>query len=157
MSNEKYIPSFTIFEITMVMAIMGVIITIVTISMTRFNEQLKMTGDVNQELNDWYAFRSNLWNELYTMDSVRMKEQHMFLYTEGKEVVYRVEDESFQRRMGENWIETGQEVSSLRLDEQKDGTHVVFDFEWKGETMTIDYLYRPDVRTSINAYFDQLK
>ncbi|MDG1332923.1 MAG: hypothetical protein P8P74_11385, partial [Crocinitomicaceae bacterium] len=98
--KEEHIDAFTIFEVTVVLAIMGVLIGLIATSVNRFNEQLKMTGDINQELNEWFAFRSNLWSELYACDSIQSVDQELTLFAQNRVIKYKLEDEDVLRSNG---------------------------------------------------------
>lgn len=136
---------------------MGVLIGLIAVSINRFNEQLKMTGDLNQELNEWFAFRSNLWSELYACDSLRSNEGELALFTDNGAIKYRLDEEELMRSNGNNWISTKMEAESIRLEKEDDQTTIIFDFIWKGELMTLSYYFEPDVKNKINDYFAQLK
>lgn len=155
--KEQHIDAFTIFEVTVVLGIMGVLIGLIATSVNRFNEQLKMTSDLNQELNEWFAFRSNLWSELYACDSIQSVEKELVLYSNKRIIKYKLEDEGVMRSNGTEWQTTKSKAESIRLETENDETTVIFDFKWKGELMTLSYYFEPDVKNKINDYFAQLK
>ena len=136
---------------------MGVLIGLIATSVNRFNEQLKMTSDLNQELNEWFAFRSNLWSELYACDSIQSVEKELLLYSNKRVIKYKLEDEGVMRSDGAGWQTTKSKAESIRLETENDETTVIFDFKWKGELMTLSYYFEPDVKNKINDYFAQLK
>ncbi len=136
---------------------MGVLIGLIATSVNRFNEQLKMTGDLNQELNEWFAFRSNLWSELYACDSIQSIDQEMILFSENRVIKYKLEDDNVMRSNGTDWQATKSQAESIRLETEDDQTMVIFDFKWKGELMTLSYFFKPDVKNKVNNYFAQLK
>lgn len=155
--RAQHIDAFTIFEVTVVLAIMGILITIIATSVNRFNEQLKMTGDVNQELNEWFAFRANLWSELYACDSIATEGGELLLFGKKRVVKYKLEENKVMRSTGFDWQETKTKAESIRLEEVDDKTTVIFDFKWKGDIMTLSYYFEPDVNDKINDYFARLK
>ena len=136
---------------------MGILIGLIATSVNRFNEQLKMTGDLNQELNEWFAFRSNLWSELYACDSIRSNNDELLLFANNRTIKYRIDDEDVMRSTGRDWQMTKTKAESIRLEDENDQTTVIFDFKWKGELMTLSYYFEPDVKNKINNYFAQLK
>lgn len=155
--KEKHIDAFTIFEVTIVLGIMGVLIGLIATSINRFNEQLKMTSDLNQELNEWFAFRSNLWSELYACDSIQSVNQEIVMFSNQRTIKYKLDDEDVMRSVGTEWQTTKTKAESIRLENENDETTVIFDFKWKGELMTLSYYFEPDVDNKINDYFAQLK
>lgn len=155
--RQHHIAAFTIMEVTVVLAIMGVLIGLIATSINRFNEQLKMTSDLNQELNEWFAFRSNLWSELYDCDSIQSNKQELTLFAKQRIIKYKLEDEDVLRSNGAEWQTTKAKAESIRLETESDHKTVIFDFKWKGEPMTMSYYFQPDVKNNINDYFAQLK
>lgn len=141
----------------MVLAIMGVLIGLIATSVNRFNEQLKMTGDLNQELNEWFAFRSNLWSELYACDSIKSIDNEVLLFAQNRVVKYKIEGEEVMRSTGKDWQITKSKAESIRLETEDENTTVIFDFKWQGELMTLSYYFEPDVKNKINDYFAKLK
>lgn len=155
--SQQHISAFTLFEVTVVLAIMGVLIGLIATSINRFNEQLKMTSDLNQELNEWFAFRSNLWSELYACDSIQSNNQEIVLFAKQRIIKYKLEDEDVMRSNGADWQTTKAKAESIRLESEDDHKTVIFDFKWKGDLMTLSYYFQPDVKNKINDYFAQLK
>ena len=155
--KKQHIDAFTIFEVTVVLAIMGVLIGLIASSVNRFNDQLKMTDDINQELNDWFAFRSNLWSELYACDSIQSNGNELLLFADQKIIKYRLDDEDLMRSSGNDWMPTKTKAESIRLEKEEEHTTVIFDFKWKGELMTLSYYFQPAVNNKINDYFAKLK
>jgi len=163
--DKQHIDAFTIFEVTVVLAIMGILIGLIATSVNRFNEQLKMTSDINQELSEWFAFRSNLWSELYACDSIQSNGNELLLFSDQRTIKYRLDGEEVMRSTGKDWLPTKTKAESIRLEQEEtvkgsrvsSQTTVIFDFKWKGEPMTLSYYFEPAVDDKINNYFAQLK
>ncbi len=136
---------------------MGALIGLIATSVNRFNEQLKLTDDLSQELNEWFAFRSNLWSELYASDSVQSVDKELILFSDKRTIKYKLEDENVLRSVSSEWQTTKAKAESIRLETENEQTTVIFDFKWKGELMTLSYYFEPDVKNKINEYFAQLK
>ena len=139
------------------LAIMGILIGLIATSVNRFNEQLKMTGEISQELNEWFAFRSNLWSELYQCDSIQQQDAELHLYTNDRLVKYKLDGEDVIRSMGNEWQLTRTKAESIRLETIEERMHVVFDFIWKGEIMSLNYYFEPELSAQINRHFDELE
>lgn len=116
-----------------------------------------MTGDLNQELNEWFAFRSNLWSELYACDSIKSIDNEVLLFAQNRVVKYKIEGEEVMRSTGKDWQITKSKAESIRLETEDENTTVIFDFKWQGELMTLSYYFEPDVKNKINDYFAKLK
>lgn len=155
--TDSHINAFTILEVTIVVAIMGILITIVSMTFNRFNEQLKTSSKVRGELNNLFVLRSNLWSELYDMDSVRLQNREISLFLDNREVKYRQEEGKFERYQHDRWENTGLEIEEIKLEEEKDAQRIIFDFIWKGDIMTLDYYFKPDKKSQINTYFETLE
>jgi len=127
-----------------------ILIGLIAVSANRFSEQLKMTNDINQELNEWFAFRSNLWLELYACDSIKSNEGELLFFAEQKTIKYRLDEEELLRFNGRGWTPTNMEAESIRLETEDEQTTVIFDFKWKGEPMTLSYYFEPAINHKIN-------
>lgn len=150
------ITAFTLFEVMIVLAIMGVLITIISLSLNRFNEQLKVSSELQQELNVWYRFRANLWRELYQADSMRYDNHQLIIFDNQEIVSYKVEEDSlFRKNTVSDWTSTGFSTSSIRHDILgKKGNRYSIDFNWKGEILTLSFLDHESPKDKIDQYFE---
>ncbi len=153
---RKKLKAFTIVEITIVLGIMSLIVALITYSYNRFNEQLKKSVELNDELNGFYAFRSNLWNELYQSDSVRFEKDEVFIYRNNSPVQYRINQDYLERRVEGDWKETNFEMDNLTLAEKNNEQFIQFDFLWKDQVMRLEYLIQSSLKNEIDTYFDRL-
>lgn len=158
MSKKQHIPAFTLFEITMVLAIMSVLITIITVSLNRFNEQLKLSTDVQGELNQWYQFRSNLWRELYQSDSLVLEDKVLHIFKEKERINYQVEEEILYRRKADSeWKSTEIAANAIKEQIKENKRFITFDFLWKGDTMKLTYLCDESLKYKMDSYFENLQ
>ncbi|MCH2224905.1 MAG: type II secretion system GspH family protein [Crocinitomicaceae bacterium] len=155
-NRQGHISAFTILEVTIVVAIMGILITIVSMTFNRFSEQLKISSEIHGELNNLFVVRSNLWTELYEMDSVQFENRELSLFIDDRIIKYREEQQQLERFQSNHWNMTKIALNEIRLEEEKETQRIVFDFLWKGEIMTLDYYFKPDKKNQINAYFENL-
>lgn len=154
-AGSHRIAAFTIFEVTVVMAIMGILITMITYSMNRFQDQLKVTADVQEELNNWYHVRGTLWHDCILADSIVVEPGQMAVYQSADSSVYTIEDEQlFRLHKG---VKTDLKIGAQELfSRDKNGwEEIVLRFDWKPEPLEWTFLNRPDVAGSINHYFKQ--
>lgn len=155
--GKHSIAAFTIFEVTVVLAIMSVLITIISYSLNRFNEQLKFTSDINQELNEWRAVRASIWKEFYTTDSIQCVNGELHLFSGDRIVDYKIVEESLHRRHGTDWTDLKMDAEAI-YEEKKEASSIFhIDFLWKQEVMALSYYYKPAVDLQINDYFDRLE
>jgi hypothetical protein len=158
MKSKQHIAAFTLFEVTIVLGLLGGIVSLLAFSLNRFNEQLKNSAEIQQELNIWYQFRANLWRELYLSDSVKLTAGTLSIYSPEKIVDYRIEEEQLLRKTAtENWRETSIAASTIEEIQEGDQQFFFFHFDWKGETMTLSYLYHESPRNRINNHFDHVQ
>jgi len=136
---------------------MSVLISIIAASLNRFNEQLKMAGDIRTELNQWYAVRSVIWKDFYAADSVQMTSGEMHIYTASGLTSYRISEGILERNNGDAWISLQMETEQLYIDTLSvaDVCHMVF--TWKEKPMDLRFAFQPAVDVRINRYFEQLK
>lgn len=153
---RKTVKAFTIVEITIVLGLMSMIIALISFSYNRFNEQLKKSVVLNDELNVFFAFRSNLWNELYQSDSIRIENNEILIYSPATIVNYRISQDFLERKVENEWITTNFEMDKLALTERNLEQFVQFDFIWKEQVMRLEYLIQPSLKSEIDSYFDQL-
>lgn len=155
-SKAHHIKAFTVFEVTVVIAIMGILLTIITTALNRFNELVKQSSEVNQELNHFYAIRSNLWRELYEADSLKQEKNQLQLYFGTYTVQYEVKEEKLYRKTQQNSQELGLDILGIESEESQRGKRIKFRFIWKDEEMQLTYLYSAKPNQQINAYFQDL-
>lgn len=153
--NEIQLPAFTVFEVTVVLALLSTIITIISVALNRFSEQLKNSAEVHQELNDWFAFRSVLWKELYTSDSVAFIHQEAHIYSGSRDIAYRAENEWLERKSGQEWVSTGIALESIESKPEEKGGMLVFHFKWKDGIMDLSYRQAARVKDKIDRYFEE--
>ena len=157
MKNKNNISAFTIFEITIVLGLMSTIIAIIAVSYNRFNEQMKNSSVIHEELNTFFAFRSNLWNELYTSDSINYQNKQINIYTDNQLVEYKIEDELLERKAGKEWVTTPFSMIELKEEEQNNDKIISFIFDWKGEPMKLHYFCKPELKHKIDHYFENFE
>ncbi|XOV67594.1 MAG: type II secretion system protein [Fluviicola sp.] len=157
MSNLKQhiVPAFTIFEVTVVLAIMSVIVSMVAFSVQRLFHQMQVTEEIHTELNNFYQVRSMLWYDCVTADSIIVQDQQFLTYSDGKFVQYRLEEEALYRNQHGADQELGMAIQSLENREAEGGSELVLTFNWKGEPMEWRFFNLPDVSEGVNQFFDK--
>lgn len=142
---------------TVVLAVMSVLISIIAASLNRFNEQLKMAGDIRTELNQWYAVRSVIWKDFYAADSVQMEANEMHIYTATGLTSYRISEGILERGKDLGWISMHMEIEELDIDTMGSAEVCHMGFVWKEKPMDLRFAFQPGVDVRINRYFDQRK
>lgn len=156
--RRGHIEAFTLLEVTVVLAIMSLMVSILAVSLNRFNEQLKHTTTVQGELNQWYQFRANLWRELYTSDSLSYYNTELSVYRDSTTVNYKIEEDTLLRKSASmDWCSTHIAASSINEVIENDQKIVSLDFIWKGELMQLRYLNAPSLKREVDSYFETLE
>jgi len=156
-SQKNSIPAFTIFEVTTVLAIMSLLISIIYVALSRFNEQLKMANDVATEMNDWRMVRSTIWKDFYQVDSIQYQENNLTIFAQENQLEYKIVDDYLHRIKNGTDVELGFEVESIYEKRENDISTFYMDFPWKNEVMSLSYTYSPAIDLEINNYFNLIK
>ncbi len=154
---KSKLKAFSLFEVTVVLAILSILLTIITVALNRFNEQIKLSSDVRQELNDFYVVRSNLWRELYESDSLLCQNNELKIISGDLETLYFIEDERLFRKKDDQVMDLKIPIESISEVEEGKKIRIVFSFIWKEEIMKLSYLKRANLDKQINQYFEELK
>lgn len=151
------IKAFTIFEVTVVLAILGVLITIISVSLNRFNEQLKINNDVHEELNHWMLVRANMWREYYDADSLVFESNQLTIYQPNRAIQYKEEGELLMRKEGmSEWKSMKVELTSIVSEENEGKTFIIFSFPLKNDIMELKYYCKENKKNIVNTYFDKI-
>lgn len=134
---------------------MGILITIISLSTNRFNEQLKITADISKELNDWQVVKSTIWQDFYMADSIHMESNELVLFSQNKLINYKIQDDVLYRSNNGLWQNLKFEVEAIKEEVKDDISTFSFEFPWKDQTMKLSYHYLSGVDQSINNYFNQ--
>lgn len=156
MRLNRKIEAFTIFEVTVVVGILSVLITIISLTINRMNEQMHGAQKVTNELNEWYLVRSNIWRECYNSDSMEVSSNQCNIYFPKKTVSYKVINDTLYWNIKDDWRSLKIPVESIQEKSSGSSKTVEFDFIWKGTVMKMSYLSKPVVKYQIDQYFYHL-
>ncbi len=154
-NNRHSVPSFTIFEVTVVLAIMSVIAGMVTFSTNRLFESLHTTENLHTELNEFYRLRSTLWYDCITADSMTCAENELHVFHKSNEIAYQIDAGILFRTSQGIRRSLQREIDEIVAIPTDKGLKIQMNFPWKGETLQWHFLNRPDRAGSINQYFEQ--
>ncbi len=156
----KALPGFTILEVSVVVAILGVIVTIITVTLNRFNEQLKVNTDIQKELANWMLVRSNFWNEYYLSDSILVKNNELFLFQSHRVISYKSDDEQLMRKekmsgmLSTEWV--GMNVVAASIVDDSLNNQIILTFPLKGEDMELRFPKQQSKASVVNNYYEKL-
>lgn len=149
------IPAFTIFEVTIVLAVMSVIAAMVTFSVNSLFSQMHTSEAIHKELNNFYRVRSTLWYDCISADSVVYYQNTFVAYQSNRTVTYSLEDEQLVRQQNGMRELLGITVKSIKSEETKQGEEIILTFDWKEEELLWRYFNRPNLAAGINQFFDE--
>lgn len=150
----KYINAFTVLEVTVVIALLGVLMTIITVALNRFNEQVKLDQEIHDDLNKWILVRSNLWTELYNSDSMKLQDMNCIFYQSKRTILYKESDNELMRKENNaDWTPMSVEIESIILNESEG---VDFNFVIKDEPMVLRCIPKSKNQQIVNTYFERL-
>jgi type II secretory pathway pseudopilin PulG len=152
--RKHSVPAFTIFEVTIVLAIMSVLVTMVTFSINRLFDQTRVTQEIHSELNNFYKVRSTLWYDCITADSLTLQAQEIHVFKKENKIQYSLDEEQLFRSVNGTKRPLDVIVRSLEMETTKEGEEIVLTFDWKGEALPWRFFNRRDVAGSVNQYFD---
>jgi type II secretory pathway pseudopilin PulG len=155
--NQNRIDAFTIFEVTVVMAIMSVIISIISLSFNRFHEQLKVAQNISSELNEFRMIRSTLWKDFTSADSIRFASEELIVYRNTSAIKYQAIDERLHRDHTGEWQDLNIGVESIYVDSTNGMQNYHINFLWKGEEMDWHFLDQPSLAMRINNHFNEMR
>lgn len=139
------------------LALLGVLITIISISLNRFNEQIKLNSELQEELNQWMLVRSSLWNTYYNSDSLQLDGTSVAVFQKQRTLYFQETDGVLMRRENQQeWESMGVALEGIQLEQEKDQKYVLFSFPLKGETMELRFYFKTNKKNSVNQYFEQL-
>lgn len=152
------VDAFTLFEVTVVMAIMSVIISIISLSFNRFHEQLKVAQDISSELNHFRMVRSTLWKDFTAADSIVFASDEIQVYNNASVIKYQATNETLHRKNHtDDWQDLELDVESIYVDSVSGMKDYHINFLWKGEEMNWNFLDQPSLAMRINNQFKTIQ
>ncbi|MCR9171950.1 MAG: hypothetical protein NXI10_05635 [bacterium] len=152
--KQHTVPAFTIFEVTVVLAIMSVVVSMVAFSTQSLFKQMKVTEDIHAELNNFYKVRSMLWYDCVMADSITFQENEFLAFTNGVPVQYRVEEDRLYRNQDGQDRDLNLDILSLEKMDVDAGSDIILTFDWKGEPLEWRFFNLPNLADGVNQYFD---
>ncbi len=150
------IAAFTVFEATVVVAIIGILLTIVSTSVNRFNEQLKNTSDLNQKLNDFYMIRSGIMTSYYFADSIACQANRLTFFKDEDSTVYRIEEGNLLIQKGNSARTFNVPVEEIGNTEMNGNLYVKLEFIWTPKNIEIRLPRYSFPEQSVNAFFKNI-
>ena len=151
--SSSKIASFTVFEATVVVAIIGILLTIVSTSINRFNEQLKNRSLIAERMNAMLMLRSTLHTQYYDADSLNCSPGNLVLYKNADSVVYRSIDGQLSIQKGSRQDLFDLEVHNLDKEQIEEQSFITLELNWTPENVKIRLPERAFPVQRINPFF----
>lgn len=152
----KNIPSFTIYEVLVSISIMSLVIGIVNSITNKFQNQLFVSSEINQQLNKFLIVRSNLWHELYLSDSVRLTKDTLKIYSTQKNCKYYIDNQELTREtFGSSNQITKTKLKALRIfSTMKANASTYFIvFQLGGHVIPFQFSNGIELKTTIDNFY----
>lgn len=149
--------AFSVLEVTVVIALMALLSGLFFAALNRFNEQVRVEGAIKNELNNWFAIRSNLWRELDEADSMSIRPNSVTLFSGARSVRYFVQEDALWRNTGSDDANLNIPMLAIRQQQADRRECVEFLFDWKNGEMSLRYPLRSDLSAQVNNYFSSKK
>lgn len=145
--------AFSILELAMVLAILSLLIGMVWASTNRFQDQMKISVDLSQEMTEWYRFRSNFWREINEADSVQIKDNHLLFFHENQITSY-TEEEQLTRTHNGNTQSFPYHLVQLTTNSTFDQKEfIVCQIEWKEQRFNFTFPLKTNLSDQLNTHY----
>lgn len=155
MNRPFKIQAFSILELAVVLSLTGLFISIFFLSVNSFNRSMQQEIVIKNELNNFFLFRSNFWQDMEKSDSFRLQKDHLTCFSGSDSIIYNKIDEHLSRSHKNH--QTSFELIAHSIEKTMLNGHevIVFNLEWKNRLFSLKYPFQKQNRNEINAYFNQ--
>lgn len=149
----KKIAAFSLLEVTIVIALTGMVFSIFFSALNRFNEQITLDVGLKNELNHWFAVRSVLWKDLDAADSLHVINGELHIFQSNKTIQYVVENELLVKKSGKAVSNTSIKINEIREIMDQGERCVELQVVWKARNLPIVFPLISNAENKINQYF----
>ncbi|MNJ84249.1 hypothetical protein D3C87_16980 [compost metagenome] len=149
------IAAFSILELAIVLSLTGLFISLFFLSVNSFNKTMQQEITIKGELNSFFQFRSNFWQDLEKADSFQLSKDQLICFHTSIPIVYTITDEKLSRHHKDH--HTLFEINALSIEKTTLGNHelVEFKLEWKNTPFSLKYPLQKQNSNYINTYFSK--
>jgi competence protein ComGF len=151
------ISSFSLFEVTVALAILSILIGIIGTSINRLNEQVKISSHLSDDVNHFYTVRSALWRELYASDSIRVEQNTLLIYSNNEVVLYLINEDRLHKKSKDYVQDLKIEVSGIEKVIAGNQEKVQINFLIGDQAITMSYVLQTTIEQTVNTYFSTLQ
>jgi hypothetical protein len=155
MRRETYIAAFSILELAIVLSLTGLFISLFFLSVNSFNKTLQQEIVIKNELNTFFQFRSNFWQDMEKSDSFHLDKNKLSCFHAAAPVIYEIIDEKLSRSHMEH--RTVFEIGATAIEKSLIGKRDIVEFklEWKNTEFSLFYPLQKQNNNHINTYFNR--
>lgn len=155
MRNGVKINAFSILELTVVLSLTGLFVSLFFLSVNSFNKTLQQEITIKNELNTFFQFRSTFWLDLEKADSLHLTKDKLSCFHSNDLIIYQVLNEKLSRQHGDH--QTLFEIGARTIDKMviNHKELVEFKLDWKNREFSLFYPLRKHNHNEINSYFNQ--
>jgi hypothetical protein len=154
MRTHVKIAAFSILELAVVLSLTGLFISLFFLSVNSFNKTLQQEIFIKNELNTFFQFRSNFWQDMEHADSFRLEKDKLSCFYLNDSVIYTIVDEKLSRTHREHQALFDIGALSIEKTGMNDKELMEFKLEWKNTPFSLFYPFRKQNHDQINAYFN---
>lgn len=155
MRKKNKIAAFSILELAVVLSLTGLFISLFFLSVNSFNKSLQQEIVIKNELNTFFQFRANFWQDMEKSDSFHLEQNRLICFHSFDSIIYQITEEKLSRLHKNH--QALFEVNALSIEKTKLNEHelISFNLEWKNTEFTLSYPLQKQNRNRINNYFNQ--
>lgn len=150
------IPAFTIYEILVSIAIMAIILSLVNSTINKFQQQLFISSEINQKVNDFLIIRSNLWRECYLSDSLSSSNDTLYIFSKNQSTKYFLKNDSLYRNTSSSEVkEMNTKLKALSIFSKNTFNNFSYYiiFQLGGQCVPFKYTDNNTLKKNINNFY----
>ena len=154
-SNSRYIiKGFTILEVVVVIAILGIIVTIVSRSLNRFGDQIQIGLSYTEELSKFQSTRSTIWSFIHDSDSVNIESSVVSFYKNGEVHSFTSQNAILHKKVGGNWVSQLVGCEEISVNTKHERTYVTIPLLLNEKVANVVFMKDKDIAGKINSFYN---
>lgn len=154
-SSNHRIKSFTILEALVVIAMIGLLISIITSSLNNFSKQLKVTSDISDEITSFRLLRSTIWSDLYNSDSTYIVDETIYIKKNEEQISYSSTQGRLVRHSNNDVDEFNVFIDKIGITTKDENHFVSLNFILGGQNIEMIYPLESNLKQRIQHYFNK--
>lgn len=155
---RKKIVAFSIMEVLIVLALSGIIISLVAFAINRLNEQIAKNMNLQNELIQIQTIRTIVFNDFHQSDSIHFIDGKVtFWKMEGRIEYKHIQPHILNRQFikGQNGVLQNVSYKQECIGINKTEENINFEFLLKGDIISVTIPLSKDLSTEVNNFFEK--